>query len=98
MTAYLEFAELQALARKPMGMRDWIVKLDDFLRLGDRDILTHAGRMSADVAKAKAQAEYDKWHSRHLDQPSAIEGHFIEATKSAKRIAASRPKPKSKTS
>lgn len=95
-TAYLEFAELQALARKPMGMRDWITKLDDFLRLGDREILTHAGRMAADVAKSKAQGEYDKWHRRQLDQPSAVEQHFIEATKNAKRIAASRPKPKAK--
>lgn len=93
-TAYLEFAELQALARKPMGMGDWIAKLDDFLRLSDRDILTHAGRMSADVAKAKAQAEYEKWHRRQLDQPAAVEGHFIEATQNAQRIAASRPKPK----
>jgi hypothetical protein len=92
-TAYLEFAELQALARKPMTMANWIAKLDDFLRLGDRDILTHAGRISADVAKTKAQGEYDKWHARQLDQPSAVERHFIEATRNAKRIAASRPKP-----
>jgi hypothetical protein len=41
--AYLEFAELQALNRKPMYMRDWISKLEEFLRLGDREILTHAG-------------------------------------------------------
>ncbi|MBU1379145.1 MAG: virulence RhuM family protein [Alphaproteobacteria bacterium] len=93
-TAYLEFAELQALARKPMGMRDWIAKLDDFLRLSDRDILTNAGRMSADVAKAKAQVEYDRWHARQLDQPSSVERHFIEATQNAKRIAATRPKGK----
>ena len=44
--AYLEFAELQALNRKPMYMRDWISKLDDFLRLGEREILTHAGTIS----------------------------------------------------
>ena len=41
-SAYLDFAELQALNRKPMYMADWIRKLDDFLRLSDRDILTHA--------------------------------------------------------
>lgn len=93
-TAYLEFAELQALARKPMTMANWIAKLDDFLRLGDRDILTHAGRISADVAKTKAQGEYDKWHAPQLDQPSAVERHFIEATRNTQRIAASRPKPK----
>lgn len=95
-TAYLEFAELQALARKPMTMQGWIAKLDDFLRLGDRDILTHAGRISAEVAKSKAQVEYDRWHSRQLDRPSAAEQHFTEAATNAKRIAAERPRPRSK--
>ena len=52
-TAYLEFAELQALDRKPMYMADWIRKLDDFLRLSDREILTHAGKVSHDDAVAK---------------------------------------------
>ena len=42
-SAYLEFAELQALGRRPMHMADWIAKLDDFLRLGEREILEHAG-------------------------------------------------------
>ena len=46
---YLDFAELQALNRKPMYMRDWIAKLDDFLRVSERDILTHAGRVSHEV-------------------------------------------------
>jgi hypothetical protein len=91
-TAYLEFAELQALARKPITMRGWITKLDDFLRLGDREILTHAGRISAEVAKGRAQAEYDKWHGQQLEQPSAAERHFMEASESAKRIGASRPR------
>lgn len=95
-TAYLEFAEMQAMARKPMTMRDWIAKLDDFLKLGDRDILTHAGKISADVAKTKALAQYDKWHARQLEAPSAVERHFIEATAKAKLIDAARPKAKPK--
>lgn len=95
-TAYLEFAELQAMSRKPMTMKDWITKLDDFLRLGDRDILTHAGKVTADAAKAKAQAEYDKWHAEQLNAPSTVEGHFIEATAKAKKISATRPKAKPK--
>jgi hypothetical protein len=93
-TAYLEFAELQAMSRKPMTMKDWIAKLDDFLRLGDRDILTHAGKVTADAAKAKAQSEYDKWHAEQLKAPSVVEGHFIEATSKAKQIGAALPKPK----
>jgi virulence RhuM family protein len=49
-TAYLEFAELQAMNRKPMYMADWIAKLDDFLALSDRELLYHAGRVSHDDA------------------------------------------------
>ena len=95
-TAYLEFAELQAMSRRPMTMRDWIAKLDDFLRLSDRDILTHAGTISADGAKAKAQVEYDKWYVRQLEAPSAVERHFIEATQKVKKIGAARPKGEAK--
>jgi hypothetical protein len=47
-TAYLEFAELQALEHKPMYMKDWIAKLDDFLKLSGRQLLTHAGKISHD--------------------------------------------------
>lgn len=94
-TAYLEFAELQAMGRKPMTMQGWISKLDDFLKLGDRDVLTHAGRISADEAKLKAHEEYQRWHQRQINAPSEVEQHFLEATQNAKRIAASRPQPKS---
>ena len=95
-TAYLEFAELQAMSRKAMTMQGWIAKLDDFLRLSDRDILTHAGQVTADAAKAKAQAEYDKWHVGQLNASSTVEGHFVEATAKAKRIGATRPKARPK--
>jgi len=43
---YLDFAELQALSRIPMYMKDWIAKLDDFLRMASRDILSHTGKIS----------------------------------------------------
>jgi len=54
-TAYLDFAELQALNQRPMYMRDWITKLDDFLKLSERQILTHAGKISHDAAVQKAE-------------------------------------------
>ena len=44
-TAYIEFAELQALSRRVMTMRDWIEKLDDFLHLSNRELLDHAGKI-----------------------------------------------------
>ena len=46
--AYIEFAELRALQRKVMTMRDWITKLDEFLKLSEHELLDHAGRISAE--------------------------------------------------
>jgi hypothetical protein len=63
-TQYLDFAELQALERRPMTMRDWLAKLDAFLRAGDREILEDAGGISAEEAKRKAELEFDKFEVR----------------------------------
>ena len=79
--SYLEFAELQARSRKPMTMQDWISKLDDFLRLGERDILTHAGRTTHQEALAKAEQEYEKFRKQQLDAPSRVELDFEQAIK-----------------
>lgn len=75
---YLDFAELQAKLHKPMYMRDWIAKLDDFLRLSGQELLTHAGHISAELAKAKADAEYEKFKERTKNVLSPVEIHFIE--------------------
>lgn len=80
-TAYLEFAELQALNRRPMKMGDWASKLDDFLKLGDHDLLTHAGKISAKQAKEKAHLEYDKFRKVIDAQPSQIDKDLEEALK-----------------
>jgi len=87
-TAYLEFAELQATNRRPMHMADWIRKLDEFLKLGDRDILTHVGRISAETAKLKAEGQFDAWSARVISEPSAVERHFAEAIGKTKSIEA----------
>ena len=57
--AYLEFAELRALNRQPIYMRDWIAKLKDFLRLSGREILTHAGKIRMPRAEAEARRGFD---------------------------------------
>ena len=80
-TAYLEFAELQALNRKLMTMRAWIAKLDDFLRMGDRDILTHAGTISHEQALKRAELEFEKFRALQLVQPSPVEKDFEAAVK-----------------
>jgi hypothetical protein len=58
---YLDFAELQAINRKMMYMRDWIVKLDSFLQFTEREILNDAGTVSAEIAKAFAKNEYENF-------------------------------------
>mgnify|MGYP001362907880 CR=1 FL=1 len=78
---YLEFAELQAKNRKPMHMKDWITKLDDFLKLSDRDILTHAGKVSNDLAMQHASLEYDKFKAQAIEDKSAVEEHFEASIK-----------------
>jgi hypothetical protein len=75
---YLDFAELQAQSHKPMYMKDWIIKLDDFLKLSGKELLTRAGAISAELAKEKANLEYDKFKERTNFQLSPVEIHFIE--------------------
>lgn len=75
---YLDFAELQAKSHKPMYMADWIKKLDDFLKLSGKELLTHAGSISAEIARQKADAEYDKFKERTQYQLSPVEIHFLE--------------------
>ncbi len=72
-TAYLEFAELQAQRGRMMKMADWVTKLDDFLKLSDHDLLTHAGKISADQAKEKAELEYDHFHKVIDMQPTQVD-------------------------
>lgn len=89
---YLDFAELQALSRKPMYMKDWIAKLDDFLRISERDILTHAGKISHQIALDKARSEYAKYQQQLKELPSPVEQHFMEAVKEVKQIDSAKPK------
>ena len=78
---YLDFGELQARSRKPMYMRDWIAKLDDFLKLSGRELLDHAGKISNEQALAKAEAEYEKFRALENSKPSPVEKDFEEAIK-----------------
>ena len=76
---YLDFAELQAQSHKPMYMKDWIHKLDDFLKLSGKELLTHAGTISAELAKQKADQKYDKFKERTQYELSPVEIHFLES-------------------
>jgi hypothetical protein len=89
---YIEYAELQALERKPMTMRDWITKLDEFLKISGRQLLDHAGKISAESAKAKAELEYVRYRELLDAQPQRIDAEFEKAAKELKKL----PKPPGK--
>lgn len=91
-SAYLDFAELQALGRKPMYMRDWIVKLDSFLQLSERHVLTHAGKISHDDAMKKAELEYDKFRTKQDELASPVDQDFERAVNEIKKIGSPNPK------
>ena len=93
---YLDFAALQASNQRPMYMRDWITKLDQFLQLSEREILTHAGTITADAARALAEQEYESYRRVLAAQPSPVEQHFEEAVKKAKQLEQPKKKPEKK--
>ena len=86
---YLVFAEGQAMRRVPMHMVDWIEKLHGFLNLNDRAILTHAGKISHELALQKAETHYAQFDKKRIAQNDAAEGEFEKAIKNL-------PSPKKK--
>ena len=76
---YLEFAELQAKEHIPMYMKDWLERLDDFLKASRKELLTHTGRISHEVAEKKALAEFLKYKQRLIGELTTVEKHFLES-------------------
>lgn len=87
-TMYLDYAEEQAERRRPLYMRDWRAKLDAFLAFNERDILTDAGRVSAEVAQKLALDEYEKFERRRLVEEASAADELEEA---AKRLGPRKP-------
>jgi hypothetical protein len=85
-SAYLEFAELQATNKRPMYMKDWISKLDDFLKLGDKKLLNHAGKISKAQADEKALSAYATYSAAlPTSETSDIERRFLENLRGAQK-------------
>ena len=78
---YLVFAEGQAMRRVSMSMNDWITKLHGFLTINDRDILNHAGKISHDMAKTFAEAEYEQFNTARIAHTDKLESDFDRAVK-----------------
>lgn len=71
-----------------MTMNAWIVKLDDFIRISDRQILTHAGTISHEVAQRKAEAELARFRAAQDALPHAVDEHFAATIRELKRLEA----------
>ena len=86
MSLYIEFAELQALDRKPMTMKMWVEKLDDFLKISGRELLDHAGQISAETARAKAEREYERYRALADAKLRQIDVDFEQAAKRMQKL------------
>lgn len=93
---YLVFAEGQAMRRVPMHMRDWIIKLHGFLTINDRNILTHAGKVSHDMAVAHAEDQYEQFHNARLRDADAQPSDFDRAVAQLPAPASTPKSPKKK--
>ncbi|HQS83767.1 MAG: hypothetical protein B7Y25_02410 [Alphaproteobacteria bacterium 16-39-46] len=91
---YLEFAELRAVERRVMYMKDWVSKLDEFLHLSERDILTRAGKISNEDALKHANAEFDQYKQLQFSGSTAVDAHFEESLKQLEKIGFSSKKDK----
>ncbi len=96
-SAYLDIAEINAMQRKPMYMKDWIEILDGFIKMSRQDVLTHAGKISAELAQQKALAEYEAYKRKADEALSEVEKQFIASIEQAnKKLKAINPKSKKK--
>ncbi|MGA7524518.1 MAG: virulence RhuM family protein [Acidobacteriaceae bacterium] len=92
-SAYLDFAELQARGHRPMHMRDWIARLDGFLRLSEREILTHAGRISHTLTEEHAHAQFAQYEEqRRQIEASQPVSDFDQTVDQIRRLHAPKTK------
>ena len=85
-SAYLDIAEVRALAHEPMYMKDWLETIDDYLKMTRRDILKTKGRVTHKQAIEKAHEEYEKYQKKQDDLLSPVEQHFMESIKELERL------------
>ena len=93
-SAYLEFAELQAIRHIPMTMKDWIAKLDDFIKMTGSELLENPGKISKLEAENKALAEYAKYKETIKDELSEVEKHFLASVKQTQKQLEKKTKSK----
>jgi hypothetical protein len=86
-SAYLDIAEVNAMQRKTMTMNDWIEVLDGFITMSRQNVLTAAGKISAELAEKKAFSEYSAYKKKSAEELTEVEKHFlISIEKTAKAL------------
>jgi len=94
-SAYLDFAELQARGHRPMHMREWIAKLDDFLRLSERNVLTTAGKISHALAEEHAYTQFAHYEEERRQFESAqSDRDFDQTVEQIKKLKSAKSKRK----
>jgi hypothetical protein len=92
-TMYLDFADDQARRKKPMHMAEWVQRLDAFLQFNERNVLTHAGAISHQLAEAHAHGQFEQYDAerRRLEaaQPSSDFDRAVEEVKRLNEIVTS---------
>lgn len=86
---------MRALQRQVMTMRDWVLKLDEFLKLSAHELLDHAGKITAEQARAKADMEFARYRALADAQPRPVDSDFETAVADLKRLP--QPKKRSRT-
>jgi hypothetical protein len=94
-SAYLDFAELQARGHRPMDMREWIAKLDDFLRLSERQVLTSAGKISHALAEEHAYTQFAQYEEqrRQFESTQPV-SDFDQTLEQIKKLRSAKSKRK----
>lgn len=97
---YLAFAETMAQQRTPMYMNDWITRLDAIIQLNGRELLSHAGKISHQMALEKSAKEYGKYREaqkqiQHEESLKELERDMQQLQKPARHAASRRAKPQS---
>ena len=85
-SAYLDIAEVNALQQKTMTMNDWVDVLDGFIKMSRQNILTDAGKISAQLAEKKALAEYSTYKLKNEDELSEVEKQFLESIEQTQKM------------
>ena len=92
-SAFFDLAELRAMQHQPMYMKDWVVELDDFATRYGKGVLPGAGKISHQDALAKAEAEFEKYRQRLINETTSVEREYLANIKDTqKKLERQKPK------